>query len=248
MIEQYDNMIAFHLFGIPVNWTIASTWLVMALLMLVSWLATRGLKSDLKVSRWQTALEVVVQLIRDQVREMANDNPSKYLPLVGTFFLFIATCNLLSIFPWFRTPTASLSTTGAFAFVVLAGIPYYGIRNAGFRGYIKKYTEPTLFLMPINVLSDITSTLAMAVRLFGNMLSGVLIGSILLMLMPFIVPLPMQILGLFTGFIQSYIFAVLAVVYLSSVAPTADDAAFADSARLEKELSEDARLSAEGKS
>ena len=102
MIEQYDSMIAFHLFGIPINWTIASTWLVMALLMLVSWLATRGLKSDLKVSRWQTALEVVVQLIRDQVREMANDNPSKYLPLVGTFFLFIATCNLLSIFPWFR--------------------------------------------------------------------------------------------------------------------------------------------------
>ena len=102
--------------------------------------------------------------------------------------------------------------------------------------------------MPINVLSDITSTLAMAVRLFGNMLSGVLIGSILLMLMPFIVPLPMQILGLFTGFIQSYIFAVLAVVYLSSVAPTADDAAFSDSARLERELSEDARLSAEGKS
>lgn len=219
MIQNYDELIAFTIFGIPVNWTIASTWIVMALLVLISWLATRGLKTGLKVSRWQTAMEVIVAGMRSQVREMANDRPMKYLPLVGTFFLFIAMCNLLSIIPWFKVPTASLTTTAAFAFVVVLGIPFYGIRNAGIKGYLKKYTEPTIILMPINILSDLTSTMAMAIRLFGNMLSGALIGSILLMLVPFIVPLPMQMLGLFTGTIQAYIFAVLAVVYLSSVAP-----------------------------
>ena len=111
MIENYDEAIAFTIFGIPVNWTIASTWIVMALLVLISWLATRGLKTGTKVSRWQTAMEVIVAGMRSQVREMANDRPMKYLPLVGTFFLFIAMCNLLSIIPWFKVPTASLTTT-----------------------------------------------------------------------------------------------------------------------------------------
>lgn len=243
MIEQYDKMIAFHLFGVPVNWTIASTWIVMALLVFVSFLATRGLKTGMKVSRWQTGMEVIVGAVRSQIREMANDEPMKYLPLIGTFFLFIATCVLLSIIPWFKIPTASLSTTGAFAAVVLAGISYYGIRNAGISGYLKKYTEPSIILMPINVISDITSTAAMAIRLFGNMLSGVLIGSILLMLVPFVLPLPMQMLGLFTGFIQSYIFAVLAVVFMSSVAPAADEAGFAQTQKIEAELKADIALS-----
>ena len=131
----------------------------------------------------------------------------------------------------------------AFAAVVLAGIPYYGIRNAGISGYLKKYTEPSIILMPINVISDITSTAAMAIRLFGNMLSGVLIWSILLMLVPFVLPLPMQMLGLFTGFIQSYIFAVLAVVFMSSVAPAADEAGFAQTQKIEAELKADIALS-----
>ncbi len=236
MIPQYDSEIAFRLFGIPVNWTIASTWFVMALLVLISKLATRNLQTGLKVSRWQTGMETIVALVRSQIREMANDDPMKYLPLVGTFFLFIAACVVLSIFPWFKLPTASLSTTGAFAAVVLMGIPYYGIKNAGVKGYLKKYIEPSIVLMPINIISDVTSAVAMAIRLFGNMVSGVLIGSILVMLVPFVVPLPMQLLGLFTGMIQSYIFAVLAVVFMSSVAPKADESAFAETAELEKEL------------
>lgn len=236
MLEEYDKLVAFHLFGLPINWTIASTWIVMAILMLVSWLATRGLGSGLKVSRWQTAMEVIVGLIRGQIKEMANDNPMKYMPLVGTFFLFIFTSNLLTIIPWFKPPTASLSTTAAFASVVMFGIPIYGMKNAGFKGYIAKYTQPVPFLAPINILSDLTSTMAMAVRLFGNVLSGVMIGSIFIMLVPFILPLPMQVLGLFTGTIQAYIFAILAVVYLSSVSPVADEEAYAEVQRDEREL------------
>ena len=222
-MENFDTQIVFTLpmpgFSIPVNWTIVSTWIVMAVLVAVSYLASRGIHQEGKPSRIQTGMEVIVTVMRDQVREMADDNPMKYLPLVGTLFLFIAFANILSVFPWFKIPMASLSTTGALAFIVLCCIPYYGIKNAGVRGYLKKYTEPTIFLLPMNILSEFTSTLAMAIRLFGNMSSGVIISSILMLLVPFILPLPMTILGLFSGFIQAYIFSVLAIIFISSVSP-----------------------------
>ena len=228
-MENFDAQTVFTImtpwFSIPISWTVVSTWIVMAVLVVVAFLASRGLSNETgKVSRLQTAMEAVVVTMRAQVREMSNDDPSKYLPLVGTLFLFIAFANILSVIPWFKVPTSSLSTTSAFAFTVLCAIPYYGIKNAGVRGYLKKYTEPTIFLLPMNVLSDFTSTLAMAIRLFGNMVSGVIIGAILMLLVPFVLPLPMTILGLFSGFIQAYIFAVLTIIFVSSVAPAEKNA------------------------
>ncbi|MCQ2965789.1 MAG: F0F1 ATP synthase subunit A [Alphaproteobacteria bacterium] len=222
-MENYDTQIVFTIFSVPINWTIVSTWIVMAVLVLLALLAKKGISANGKTSRVQTAMEAIVLGMRDQIKEMSNDDPIKYLPLVGTFFLFIAMANILSIFPWFKIPTSSLSTTGAFAFAVLLAIPYYGIKNAGIKGYLKKYTEPTIFLLPMNVLSDFTSTLAMAIRLFGNMCSGVIIGSILMLLVPFILPLPMTILGLFSGFIQAYIFSVLTIIFVSAVSPVQKD-------------------------
>lgn len=220
MLELYDEQIAFILpyFNFPVNWTIASTWIVMAVLLLVSWLATRHLKTGNKVSHWQTAMEVMVKIIHGQINEMTKGaNTMTYLPFIGTLFLFILTCNLLTIIPTFKTPTASLSTTAALASMVLLGVPFFGIKTAGMKKYLKKYLEPSPAMLPFNILSELTSTGAMAVRLFGNVLSGVIIGSICLMLVPFILPLPMQVLGLFTGMIQAYIFAMLALMYVSSV-------------------------------
>ncbi|HBO58615.1 MAG TPA: F0F1 ATP synthase subunit A [Alphaproteobacteria bacterium] len=205
-------------FNFPVNWTIASTWIVMAVLMLVSFLATRNLKTGDKVSHWQTAMEVMVKAIYGQISEMTKANRAMtYLPFIGTLFLFILTCNLLTLVPEFKSPTASLSTTGALAVMVLFGIPFFGIKDAGLKKYLKKYIEPSPAMLPFNVLSELTSTGAMAVRLFGNVLSGVIIGSVCLMLVPFILPLPMQVFGLFTGMIQAYIFAMLALMYVSSV-------------------------------
>ena len=219
MLEQYDEQIAFYLpyWNVPVNWTIASTWIVMAVLMLISWLATRHLKTGNQVSHWQTGMEVLVKVIHGQIREMTQSNPMTYLPFIGTLFLFIMMCNLLTLIPMFKTPTASLSTTAALAFLVLLGVPFFGIKNGGLKRYLKKYLEPSPAMLPFNILSELTSTGAMAVRLFGNVLSGVIVGSICLMLVPFIMPLPMQVLGLFTGMIQAYIFAMLALMYISSV-------------------------------
>lgn len=226
-LEIYDKQIAFIVpyFDVPVNWTIASTWIVMAVLMVVSWLATRHLKTGKTVSHWQTAMEVVVKGIYGQISEVTKNNTMSYLPFIGTLFIFILTCNILTIIPEFKTPTASLSTTGALALMVLVGVPFFGIKNAGLKKYLKKYIEPSPAMLPFNVLSELTSTGSMAVRLFGNMLSGVIIGSICMMLVPFILPLPMQVLGLFTGMIQAYIFAMLALMYVSSVHADDEDRA-----------------------
>lgn len=220
MIEDLDNIIVFSVFGIGINATIFYAWLVMGLLVLISWLATRHLSDDLKVSRLQIFMEMIVMAIRGQIKDISGDNPSKYLPIIGTFFLFILMSNLLTIFPFFKAPTASLSTTGAFALCVFLAIPVYGIYNAGIVRYLKKYIEPTPIMLPMNILSDFSGTFSLAFRLYGNVLSGAIIGSVLIMLAPFLLPLPMQILGLITGTIQAYIFALLAIVYVSAVSPT----------------------------
>lgn len=220
MIDNLDNIVFYTLFGIfPINATLVWSWVVMALLTVLSYLATRSLKTTLHVSKFQTALEMIVVTIRTQIKEVSNDNPMKYMPIIGTFFLFIGTSNLLTIIPWFKAPTSSLSTTAAFALCVFCAMPYYGIKNAGLKRYLKKYIEPTPIMTPLNILSDFSSTFSLAVRLYGNMLSGTIIASVLMMLAPFLLPLPMQILGLVTGMIQAYIFALLAIVYVSSVTP-----------------------------
>jgi F-type H+-transporting ATPase subunit a len=219
MIEDLDNIIMFSFGPIDINATLFYSWIVMAVLVGGSWLITRNLKTTLQVSRFQTLLEMIVSTIRDQIREVSGDNPVKYLPMMGTFFLFIAMSNLLTIIPWFKAPTSSLSTTAAFALCVFCAMPYYGIKNAGILGYLKKFIDPTPLMLPLNVLSDFSSAFSLAFRLYGNMLSGAVIITVLMMLAPFLIPLPLQILGLVTGMIQAYIFALLAIVYVSAVAP-----------------------------
>lgn len=218
-LEMTDKVILFRPFGIPINMTIFSTWIVMAILVLLSWLATRNLKDQLKVSRLQTAMEMVVMFLRNEIKDISNDNPKKYMGIIITFFMFIAVSNLLTIIPWFRPPTASLSTVVAFGLVVFCAIPYYAIKNAGFIGYIKKFIDPTPVMLPMNLFSDFASTLSMSFRLFGNMLSGVMFATVLTAFVPFVLPLTMQSLGLLTGTIQAYIFALLATVYASNVGP-----------------------------
>ena len=139
MIEDLDTLIMFSVFGIPICATLFYTWVVMGVLVLLSWLATRHLKTTIKVSKFQTAMEMIVMTIRGQIKDASNDNPMKYLPIMGTFFLFIALSNLMTIIPWFKAPTASLSTTGAFSLCVFFAVPYYGIKNAGIKKYLKKY-------------------------------------------------------------------------------------------------------------
>jgi F-type H+-transporting ATPase subunit a len=205
-----------------INATLAFTWLVMAILVIGSWAITRRLSSGPDMSRWQNFLEVVVSGIRDQIRGVSGRDPARVIPFVGTLFLFIATSNLLAVVPGFRPPTGSLSTTTALALCVLVAVPIYGIAERGFGGYLKNYVRPTVFMLPFNIIGEASRTLALAVRLYGNIMSGTVIAAILLALAPLVFPVVMEVLGLLTGLIQAYIFAMLAMVYIASAMAAED--------------------------
>jgi len=211
-----DTIILFQWNGIQINATIFYTWVVMALLIFISWMATKNLTIGPKISRWQNLLEVIVGYIRQQVREITQQKPDPFIPFLGTLFLFISISNLLAIIPGYHPPTGSLSTTSALAICVFFAIPIFGIAKKGGLAYFKHYLEPSIFMAPFNVIGDFSRTLALAVRLFGNVMSGTLIAGVLLIITPLLVPIIMQVLGLLIGQIQAYIFTVLATVYIAS--------------------------------
>jgi F-type H+-transporting ATPase subunit a len=202
---------------LKLNATILFTWIVMVLLTVVSWLVTRRLTSDVHhPGRGQNALEAVVEAVQSQIREISQDDSYRYLPFIGTLFLFVVVSNVLAVVPGFQPPTASLSTTAALALCVFVAVPIFGVSRRGPRAYLKQYTQPSLIMLPFNIIGEISRTLALAVRLYGNMMSGAMIVAILLAILPIFVPVVMQLLGLLTGVIQAYIFAVLAMVYIAS--------------------------------
>jgi F-type H+-transporting ATPase subunit a len=211
-----DNIIYWQWGLLKINATLVFTWLVMAVILFLTWLATRRLSDAVHPSRWQTFMEMMVSLIRDQIREVSHEDPDPYQAFVGSIFLFIALANLLTIIPGYRPPTGSLSTTAALAICVFLGVPLYGIQRQGLLNYLRQYTRPSLFMLPFNIIGEISRTIAMAVRLFGNMMSGTVVVAVLISITPFLFPVVLQLLGLLTGMIQAYIFAILAMVYISS--------------------------------
>ncbi len=211
-----DSIVIFKNAFVTLNGTILFTWLVMALLAGGSWLVTRRLSSGADIPRWQNLLESIITLLLGQIRDVTRQEPRRFLPFIGTLFVFIAICNLLAIIPGFQPPTGSLSTTAALASCVFVAVPLYGIGDSGLGGYLKNYIKPTPMMLPFNVSGEISRTLALAVRLFGNVMSGAMIGGILLAIAPLIFPVIMQMLGLLTGMVQAYIFAILAAVYIAA--------------------------------
>jgi F-type H+-transporting ATPase subunit a len=197
--------------------TVVWTWAVMALMILGGWSITRRLSAGANPSRWQTALEAIVSYLRREISEITGgQDPSRYVPFVGTLFSFIAVSNALTIVPGYVPPTASLSTTAALALTVLVAVPAYGIAESGVGPYLRQYLQPNPLMLPFNVIGELSRTLALAVRLFGNVMSGVKIVAILIAIVPFFFPLVLSALALLTGLIQAYIFAVLAMVYIAS--------------------------------
>lgn len=219
-----DETVLWQWGAVTLNATILYTWLVMALLTLTAWLVTRTLATEPPLSRWQTLLEVVVAGMQDQIREVGHREPARYLPFVGTLFLFIAVSNVLGVVPGFHSPTGSLSTTTALAICVFVAVPLYGIAEQGLTQYLRHYLQPTVFMLPFHVIGELSRTLALAVRLFGNVMSGTKIVAILLALTPLLFPVVMQALELLIGLIQAYIFSVLAMVYIASATRARDQA------------------------
>jgi F-type H+-transporting ATPase subunit a len=219
-----DEIIYWQYGVIKISATLVFTWVIMAILVVGAYFITHNLNKKGYRSRWQNGLEIIVTTINEQILDAGLDKPRRYMGFLGTLFLFIATANLLTIFPSFEPPSSSLSTTIALAFCVFVSVPFYGIKNKGVKQYLYSYAEPTYFMLPFNIVGELSRTLALAVRLFGNMMSGAMILAILLVISPLIFPVVMSLLGLLTGMVQAYIFFVLASVYIAAASTVSANA------------------------
>jgi F-type H+-transporting ATPase subunit a len=211
-----DVIVLWKMGWIKLNATILYTWITMAVLCLVSWGATRRVTSGRGFRQGQNFLEALVEIMQGQIRDISGKEPGRFLDFIGTLFLFIAFSNFFMELPGYVPPTSSLSTTAALAICVFIAVPVYGIADMGVLHYLKQYTKPTILMLPFNIMGEFTRTLALAVRLFGNIMSETKIAAILLAVIPFFFPVVMQVLGLLIGMIQAFIFTVLAMLYIAS--------------------------------
>ncbi|MFH1080184.1 MAG: F0F1 ATP synthase subunit A [Pseudomonadota bacterium] len=211
-----DLVIFFAWHFITINATLVYTWLVMAILVIGSILITRNLSTDRKMSRWQNLMEVIVTAIRSEIREIVSEGADSYFAFIGTLFLFILVSNLLTFVPGYVAPTSSLTTTSALAILVFFAVPIFGITKQGLIEYLKEYFRPNFIFFPFHVMGEISRTLSLAVRLFGNIMSHEKVIAILLAVTPLLFPVVMQSLGLLIGIIQAYIFVVLTMVYIAA--------------------------------
>ncbi len=211
-----DEMIFWQHGFLKLNATIVFTWGLMLVLAVGSKIITRKLSTDLIRSQWQNLLEIIVTSIEKQIEDVGLSRPRKYIDFLGTLFLFVAAANFCTVIPGYEPPTGSLSTTLALALCVFVAVPVFGIEEQGMRNYLKSYVKPTFIMLPFNIISELSRTLALAVRLFGNMMSGAMIVAILITITPFLFPIVMTMLGLLTGMVQAYIFSILAAVYIAA--------------------------------
>jgi F-type H+-transporting ATPase subunit a len=211
-----DELIFWQYGWFKLNATIVFTWAIMLAMAIGAKLITRRLSSKHDRSRWQNFVEIVIVAIQQQISDIGLKLPRKYLGFLGTLFLFVAVASLCTVIPGYEPPTGSLSTTVALALCVFVAVPMFGIEAQGVGGYLKSYVEPTFIMLPFNIISEASRTLALAVRLFGNMMSGAMIIAILLTITPLLFPILMTALGLLTGMVQAYIFSILAAVYIAA--------------------------------
>jgi F-type H+-transporting ATPase subunit a len=206
--------ILFHFGPIDVSRTVLETLVASGVLIAFAVLVRIGLGR--RPSGWPVVAELVVEHFEDLMHDLLGSDPRPFTPMVVTLALFIATANLLGLVPGLHSPTADFSTTAALAIVVFLAVPFFGIRSRGLRGYLSHYLEPSPILLPLEVVTEFSRTLALSVRLFGNMMSEELIIAVLLSLAGLLVPVPIMMLAVLTSVVQAYIFAVLTVVYLSA--------------------------------
>lgn len=205
--------IVFSIGPIHVTSTVTTTWFVMAVIITVCYFLTRNL--SIRPSLSQEVLEAIFESIEKTIKDVLPINPWLVIPVLGTLWIFIGFSNLTGLLPGLRTPTADLSTTFAFAVISYSMTHVFGIVSQGLKGYLLHYKEPTWILLPFRLIAEFTRTIALAVRLFGNMLSGEMIALILLGVVGFLVPIPFDLLHIIIGLIQAYIFGVLTMVFIA---------------------------------
>ena len=206
--------VVFHLGPVPITQPVVTTWGLIVSLTVVSYAITRGRQR--RPSRWQAVLEILVTTIEDQITATMQTAGRPFVPLLGTLFIFLVCANLSGVLPGVKAPTASLETAAALALIVFLAVHVYGLRRRGLRAYLASYAKPTVIMLPLNVLAEITRTFSLMVRLFGNILSGEFVIATTLALAGLFVPIPLMALEILIGVIQAYIFTVLAAVFIGA--------------------------------
>jgi len=192
---------------------VVTTWGIMLVLVVASYLITRNLREQ--PSRWQTALEGIVLTMEDAIAAVDPNNKRRILPLIGTLWIFLVVANLLGVIPGLHSPTRDLSVTTALALVVFCSVYIFGVQQSGW-SYFLHYVRPSPLLLPFHVISELTRTLALAVRLFGNMMSLEMAALLILIVAGFLAPIPILMLHIIEALVQAYIFGMLALIYVSS--------------------------------
>lgn len=222
--------IPFALFGreitIDINMTLVGTWGIILLLFIFFKCLTKKFNYSFELSPLQNGIEVIVKFVRDQIESMMGRKADAFIPLIGSLFIFILVSNWTALLPipffvdgdveWYMPPTSSISTTAALSLIVMCSVMTYGMEKNGFFRYFKRFFEPVIFLFPLNILSEISNAVSLAIRLYGNIMSGGLLVTIIFALAPIVLPGLVNIYGLLAGTIQPYIFSVLAMVYISA--------------------------------
>jgi F-type H+-transporting ATPase subunit a len=203
----------FHLGPFPITGTVVTTWGIMAALFLIAWASTRRL--SLEPGPWQVVLEGIVSAIDEAIRAVLADDAPAVFPFVATLWIFIAVANLVGLVPGLAAPTGDFSLTAALAVLVFLSVHWYGLRTQGLRAYLRHYLRPNPILLPFHLVSEISRTLALAVRLFGNMMSLGLAALLVLMVAGLLVPVPLLMLHVVEALVQAYIFGMLALIYIA---------------------------------
>ena len=208
------TIVVFHVGPVAVTRPVLTTWAIMLVLTGASWVATRRL--GLSPTRRQAVLELLVTGIVSQIQEVTRSDARPLLPLLGTLFIFLLAANISGIVPGVQAPTAHIETPAALALIVFVAVHVYGVRARGLFGYVRSFAQPKLIMLPLNVLSEITRTFSLMVRLFGNIMSGEFLIALVLALAGLFLPIPLMALELLIGLVQAYIFTVLATVFIGA--------------------------------
>lgn len=215
-----SSPVIFELGPLPITRPVATTWIIMAAVTMVSWLTTRRLAT--RPGSKQAAAELIVAGLLGQIEDVIRKSGRPFLPLIGALFIFLCAANLSGVLPGMEAPTSKLETPAALAAIVFFSVHYFGVRAKGLGGYLAGFAKPKLIMLPLNVISEITRTFSLMIRLFGNVMSGEFVIGMVVALAGLFAPVPLMALEVLVGVVQAYIFTVLATVFIG--AAVGDDA------------------------
>jgi F-type H+-transporting ATPase subunit a len=213
--EGIFNTPSFSIGFLSLTQSVMTTWLIMVILFLFAWFSSRKL-SLFSPNNRQVVLEGIVNMMQNAMEDALPEAQAHLVfPFIATLWIFILISNLMGIVPGMYSPTADISVTASLAIVTFLSVHWFGIRVDGWRNYLKHYIKPTPLLLPFHIISELSRTLALAVRLFGNVISLELTALIILMIAGFLAPIPILLLHIIEAIIQAYIFGMLALIYIA---------------------------------